>query len=159
MKLLLLALCLMAMGFAAALDFEMQTQTKCIFEELNANVIVVGDYKATNKDNPTLPIYVDVKVRGDRAAQRQCQLQLCCCPAQVLVSAVNPAAGWYRHGSLLAQHQQLEQHQQLDDLFCRCLTHLGLLYMRTKHSTKASSLSQPSQRESTRLASLLMVRG
>eukprot|EP00882_Tetradesmus_deserticola_P004555 GHRQ01004801.1.p1 GENE.GHRQ01004801.1~~GHRQ01004801.1.p1 ORF type:complete len:205 (+),score=53.30 GHRQ01004801.1:156-770(+) len=58
----LFALCFALVGLASALDFEMQTQTKCIFEELNANVIVVGDYKATNKDNPTLPIYVDVKV-------------------------------------------------------------------------------------------------
>lgn len=53
---------LAAAGLASALDFEMQQQTKCIFEELNANVIVVGDYKAANKDNPSLPIYVNVKV-------------------------------------------------------------------------------------------------
>jgi hypothetical protein len=78
MKALLAVLCLTAAGLAAALDFEMQTQTKCIFEELNANVIVVGDYKATNKDNPTLPIYVDVKVRGSGEQQAGCQLLLCC---------------------------------------------------------------------------------
>lgn len=54
---------LLAAGLVSALDFEMQQQTKCIFEELNANVIVVGDYKAANKDNPSLPIYVNVKVR------------------------------------------------------------------------------------------------
>eukprot|EP00775_Hariotina_reticulata_P012968 gene12968-13097_t len=45
-----------------------QTQTKCIFEELNANVIVVGDYNAANKDNPSLPIYVDVKVSDPHGA-------------------------------------------------------------------------------------------
>ena len=33
-----------------------------MFEEINANVIVVGDYKAYNKDNPSVPIYVDVLV-------------------------------------------------------------------------------------------------
>ena len=50
-------------GAAQALQFEMQTQTKCIYEEINANVIVVGDYQAANRDNPGLPIYVDVKVK------------------------------------------------------------------------------------------------
>lgn len=44
------------------MEFEMQSQTKCIFEELNTNVIVVGDYKAVNRDNPTVPIYVDLRV-------------------------------------------------------------------------------------------------
>jgi hypothetical protein len=58
---LLLVIC--AVGqLAAALDFEMQAQTKCLFEEINANVIVVGDYKSVNKDSPTVPIYIDVKV-------------------------------------------------------------------------------------------------
>lgn len=51
-----------AVQLAAALDFEMQAQTKCLFEEINANVIVVGDYKSVNKDSPTVPIYIDVKV-------------------------------------------------------------------------------------------------
>lgn len=51
---------------AAGLDFEMTAQSKCIFEELNANVIVVGDYKAVNRDNPSVPIYVDVRVRALR---------------------------------------------------------------------------------------------
>jgi len=76
-QLLLLLLYVAAAGMAAALDFEMQTQTKCIFEELNANVIVVGDYNAANKDNPSLPIYVDVKVGGQRRHVQYC----CCCPA------------------------------------------------------------------------------
>lgn len=56
---LLLGLCLTA----RALDFELVTQTKCVYEEINANVIVVGDYKAYNKDNPSLPVNVDVLVR------------------------------------------------------------------------------------------------
>lgn len=62
---LLLALCCLAgaLQTSSALDFEMTAQTKCIFEELNANVIVVGDFKATNKDNPTVPVNVDVRVR------------------------------------------------------------------------------------------------
>jgi len=58
----LLSLLYMAAWTASALDFEMQSQTKCIFEELNANVIVVGDYKAVNRDNPTVPVYVDIRV-------------------------------------------------------------------------------------------------
>lgn len=53
---------------AEALEFEMQAQTKCIFEELNANVIVVGDYKALNRDNPSVPIYVDIRVSPVHAA-------------------------------------------------------------------------------------------
>lgn len=62
MKAFVVFICLIAASLVSALDFEMQQQTKCIFEELNANVIVVGDYKAANKDNPSLPIYVNVKV-------------------------------------------------------------------------------------------------
>ncbi|GBF95257.1 hypothetical protein Rsub_08288 [Raphidocelis subcapitata] len=54
----LLALLLSAEG----LDFEMQTQTKCVYEEINANAIVVGDFKAFNKDNPSIPVNVDVLV-------------------------------------------------------------------------------------------------
>eukprot|EP00879_Flechtneria_rotunda_P000343 GHRR01000434.1.p1 GENE.GHRR01000434.1~~GHRR01000434.1.p1 ORF type:complete len:204 (+),score=54.32 GHRR01000434.1:229-840(+) len=57
-----LLLLIAAAAAVSALDFEMQMQTKCIYEELNANVIVVGDYTAVNKDNPSLPIYMDVKV-------------------------------------------------------------------------------------------------
>ena len=34
-----------------------------IYEEINQNVIVVGDYKAFNKDNPALLVDVDVKVQ------------------------------------------------------------------------------------------------
>lgn len=58
------ALCLGLPALVAGMEFEMQTQTKCIYEEINANVLVVGEYKAFNKDNPSLPIYVDVRVGG-----------------------------------------------------------------------------------------------
>lgn len=91
----LVALLLAAAGLASALDFEMQAQQKCIFEELNANVIVVGDYKAVNKDSPTLPIYVDVKVRQRGAAQR-CSLSpppcCCCCCCCWCCPSLTPAA-------------------------------------------------------------------
>lgn len=53
-------------GLGAALEFEMQTQSKCIYEEINANVIVVGDYRAFNKDNSEIPVYVDVRVCAPR---------------------------------------------------------------------------------------------
>jgi hypothetical protein len=33
-----------------------------VYEEMNANVIVVGDYKAYHKDNPSMPVNVDVLV-------------------------------------------------------------------------------------------------
>jgi hypothetical protein len=52
----------LAVQLVSGLDFEMSSQSKCIFEEINANVIVVGDYKTTNKDNPNVPIVIDVKV-------------------------------------------------------------------------------------------------
>lgn len=47
-----------------ALEFEMQTQQKCIYEEINSNVIVVLDFKAFNKDHPDHPETVDVRVRA-----------------------------------------------------------------------------------------------
>lgn len=39
-------------------------QTKCVYEEINANVIVVGDFRAFNKDHADVPEYVDVRVGG-----------------------------------------------------------------------------------------------
>lgn len=69
-------------GFCSALEFEMQTQTKCIFEEMNANVIVVGDYKAANRDNPSLPIYMDVKVRAWVAYLSPFNMVAQCCNTQ-----------------------------------------------------------------------------
>lgn len=56
------ALVLLCLAPAWGLEVEMQTQTKCIYEEINANVLVVGDFKAFNKDNPSIPVYVDVRV-------------------------------------------------------------------------------------------------
>jgi hypothetical protein len=35
-----------------------------VYEEINANVLVLGDYKAFNKDNPSIPVNVDVLVRS-----------------------------------------------------------------------------------------------
>ena len=55
---------MLLIGLSTALEFEMQTQSKCIYEEINANVIVVGDYRAFNKDNAEIPVYVDVRVSG-----------------------------------------------------------------------------------------------
>jgi hypothetical protein len=55
---------LLLLGLSTALEFEMQTQSKCIYEEINANVIVVGDYRAFNKDNAEIPVFVDVRVRA-----------------------------------------------------------------------------------------------
>jgi len=63
------ALVLLCLAPAWGLEVEMQTQTKCIYEEINANVLVVGDFKAFNKDNPSIPVYVDVRV-GTRRPRR-----------------------------------------------------------------------------------------
>ena len=77
------ALVLIARG-VAALEFDLQSQHKCIFEvrryeticsnsfsvtdltclqEINANVIVVGDWAAFHKDNEHADQQVDIKVR------------------------------------------------------------------------------------------------
>lgn len=77
----------------------MSAQTKCIFEELNANVIVVGEYKAVNKDNPTVPVYLDVRV-GTQAPQLQRLLAgvgksgLQVQPFTMLAGSVQPRIRW-----------------------------------------------------------------
>lgn len=53
---------LAALRLAHGLEFEMQTQMKCVYEEINANVIVVGEYQAYHKDHSDMQQYVDVKV-------------------------------------------------------------------------------------------------
>lgn len=45
-----------------ALEFEMQAQVKCIYEEINTNVLVVGDWSAFHRDSPTTPEHVDIRV-------------------------------------------------------------------------------------------------
>lgn len=45
----------------------MQTQMKCIYEEINSNVIVVGDFNAFDRNDPNLPIQVDVRVEDPEA--------------------------------------------------------------------------------------------
>ena len=54
---------LAALRLAHGLEFEMQTQMKCVYEEINTNVIVVGEYQAYHKDHADLQQFVDVKVR------------------------------------------------------------------------------------------------
>lgn len=61
-RLTLAALLLALFALARGMEFEMQSATKCIFEEVNANVIVVGDYAAFNKDRSDQPVYLDVRV-------------------------------------------------------------------------------------------------
>lgn len=60
---LLFAAALICLPFGAqALEFEMQTQQKCIYEEINQNVIVVMDYRAFNSHNPDMAESVDVRI-------------------------------------------------------------------------------------------------
>ncbi|EFJ44742.1 hypothetical protein VOLCADRAFT_82736 [Volvox carteri f. nagariensis] len=49
--------------FTQALEFEMQSQIKCVYEEINNNVIVVGDYRSLSKDlnQPSPPVTVKVE--------------------------------------------------------------------------------------------------
>eukprot|EP00798_Chlamydomonas_sp_ICE-L_P011320 gene11320-18594_t len=49
-----------------ALEFEMQMQTKCIFEELNEHALVVGDFKIFHRDVPDHPIPAIVRVQDPR---------------------------------------------------------------------------------------------
>eukprot|EP01024_Parvocaulis_polyphysoides_P041829 TRINITY_DN3837_c0_g3_i2.p1 TRINITY_DN3837_c0_g3~~TRINITY_DN3837_c0_g3_i2.p1 ORF type:complete len:237 (-),score=29.64 TRINITY_DN3837_c0_g3_i2:196-828(-) len=55
-------LILVLVSLVGALEFDMMFQTKCIMEEINENVLVVGDYKAFDKNNYNLPVNIDVKV-------------------------------------------------------------------------------------------------
>jgi hypothetical protein len=58
----LLLLIELASGPACGLELDMLFQTKCVMEEINTNVLVVGDYAAYSKDDPNVPVVVDVKV-------------------------------------------------------------------------------------------------
>ncbi|GFR47262.1 hypothetical protein Agub_g8949 [Astrephomene gubernaculifera] len=55
-----LALC------SQALEFEMQSQLKCVYEEINNNVIVVGEYKSLNREPSQAGYPVSVKVEDPR---------------------------------------------------------------------------------------------
>ncbi|GIL61994.1 hypothetical protein Vafri_16325 [Volvox africanus] len=60
----LLACLLATLGiFTHALEFEMQSQLKCIYEEINNNVIVVGEYKSLSKElnHPSPAVTVKVE--------------------------------------------------------------------------------------------------
>jgi hypothetical protein len=56
--------CLVGAPLASALDFEMTTQTKCVYEEINAGALVVGDYSVAHRDTPTQAVFADVRVSG-----------------------------------------------------------------------------------------------
>jgi hypothetical protein len=47
-----------------ALEFDMMYQTKCIMEEIDTNIIVVGDFLAYRKDDNSQRVALDVKVRA-----------------------------------------------------------------------------------------------
>lgn len=46
----------------AGLEFDMLFQTKCVMEEINRNVLVVGDFAAFHKDNSANLVPMSVKV-------------------------------------------------------------------------------------------------
>ena len=58
-----LCLAVLLMTGVAALEFDMLYQTKCIMEEMDENVIVLGEY-ATMRGAARTPVPVDVKVRN-----------------------------------------------------------------------------------------------
>ena len=53
-----------------AMQFDMLSQHKCIFEEINSNVIVVGEWSAFQKDNEHANQQVDLKVQTVHVAGR-----------------------------------------------------------------------------------------
>ena len=48
---------------SAALEFDMLFQTKCVMEEINRGVLVVGDFAAFEKEHPDRPVEMDIKAR------------------------------------------------------------------------------------------------
>lgn len=54
---------------SSGLEFEMSQQLKCIYEEINANVVVLCDWKAFHKDHPDVGEVVDLRVSP--ASQRR----------------------------------------------------------------------------------------
>lgn len=62
---LLLALS-MSLPTAMPLEFDMLFQTKCVMEEINRNVLVVGDFAAFHKDNSANLVPMDVKVSSPK---------------------------------------------------------------------------------------------
>lgn len=67
----LLGLALFFCG-SQALEFEMQTQTKCVYEEINQNVIVVGNWNVFHKDHPDQPENADVVSGATYVARVSC---------------------------------------------------------------------------------------
>jgi len=58
----LVALSTFTAQLTAALEFDMLFQTKCVMEEINKGVLVVGDFAAFSKDNSADMVDMDVKV-------------------------------------------------------------------------------------------------
>lgn len=47
---------------ALGYEFDMTFQTKCVMEEINKNVLVVGDYSSYHRDDQNNKVAIDVKV-------------------------------------------------------------------------------------------------
>ena len=61
------ALCVLLMTTVQALEFDMIYQTKCIMEEINENVLVLGEFSATKKAD-SLPVLLNVKASSHNLA-------------------------------------------------------------------------------------------
>ena len=44
------------------LPLPLQSQVKCVYEEINANVLVVGEWEVHSKDDPSQIVHVDIRV-------------------------------------------------------------------------------------------------
>lgn len=49
---------------AAALEFDMLFQTKCVMEEINKGVLVVGDFAAFDRQNTASMVEITIIVRA-----------------------------------------------------------------------------------------------
>lgn len=61
-----LAVGLCVLHTVSCLEFDMMQAKKCIMEEINANVIVVGDYSGVSKSNPEKLVALNVKVEDPK---------------------------------------------------------------------------------------------
>lgn len=64
MHMLLVVVVLLGLSFASGFEIDMKMQQKCVYEEVMANAIVVGNYRAFHKDQSAVEMLVDLKIEN-----------------------------------------------------------------------------------------------
>lgn len=62
-------------GHVGGLEFDMLYQSKCLTDEIERGVLVVGEYDAHDKNDHTKPMDINVKVRSKPWKKKQRQRQ------------------------------------------------------------------------------------